>query len=184
MARDASTTRAIVAMMVGVSLCVLLMLVIGGLGSGGNELASDSANDLSVPLEGVVFELGGAASRAELIADEGPILLPDVASGDLDIWLQHLGDEAYVGWYVFAVRPDAVTDRSCFAAWQEDNETFVDTCTGAVHLTDGRPAEDTATTDALTQFEVTIHNGGLLVNLQDDFTGEPGLNRITGTTPD
>ena len=32
-------------------------------------------------------------NMAEEIAENGPILWPDVASGSRDIWLQHLGDD-------------------------------------------------------------------------------------------
>jgi hypothetical protein len=70
------------------------------------------------------------------IADRGPILFSDVAGGDRDIILQHLGDDLEHGWLAFdAQQPGA--DRSCFFAWNPDDEVFVETCDGTVLPPDG-----------------------------------------------
>jgi len=182
MGANRSTTKAVVAMIVGLAIMALLMLLITAPVDGGGDVAGDQAGDLrGVPLEGEEFSMGGATSRAELIDDEGPLLLPDVASGDRDIWLQHIGDEAYTGWYAFSVRPDGETDRECFVEWMIDDNEFVDTCSSGIYRPDGSPAD--ATDEVLPQYPVRINNGELLVDLRVPLEGEPGINRVSGSTP-
>lgn len=106
----------------------------------GNE-GSDA--NLQVSVGDDVFLAGNVERLADDIENLGiPLLLSDVAGGDRDIYVQHIGDDDQTGWYAFGVRPLAAP-RDCFVEWQE-NETFVDNCDGTVYPAsgDGLPAYD------------------------------------------
>ena len=92
------------------------------------------SNRIEVRLGDDVFVAGNAGARAAAIAADGPILLADVASGDRDVYLQHLGDDPDSGWLVFdARRPGA--GRDCTLVW--DDGQFTDPCDGTVVPADG-----------------------------------------------
>lgn len=77
-----------------------------------------------------------ADNMAEEIAENGPILWPDVGGGSRDIWLQHLGDDIDTGWTAFDAR--AVGEpRECNVRWQASDQTFVDPCTGQSYPANG-----------------------------------------------
>lgn len=72
-----------------------------------------------------------ADSMAAEIAENGPILWPDIASGNRDIWLQHTGDTPGDGWFAFDARlPGA--GRECNVTWNVVEEEFADPCTGDI----------------------------------------------------
>ncbi len=63
------------------------------------------------PDNGVFRGIEADQGLADEIAERGPILYSDVASGDRDVFLQHVGDDIDRGWLVFAARPvDAAVD--------------------------------------------------------------------------
>ncbi len=99
------------------------------------------------------FRPGPAETIAELIEEGGPLLLSDVASGDRDLIVQHLGDDPQTGWNAFAPRP-ADAARDCAVQWQEDSQTFTDPCDGATYPADGA---------GLTAYPVVIDSQGVLV---------------------
>jgi len=96
--------------------------------SGGSPLDVDAGEGIYRP--------GETEDLAEAIADIGPLLLPDLAGGDDDIFLQHLGDDPDEGWVAIAVRPQ-IAARDCFVAWKPDDRTFVDSCDGTVYPESG-----------------------------------------------
>jgi len=141
-------------------IAVLAAVVIGviaiQLGSQSNTLVLGSTNfaDLNV------------ASMAASIADDGPLLFPDVASGTRDIWLQHIGDELGEGWFAFDARLPGQS-RECFAEWNPSDRTFVDTCNGTVFPETG---------EGLPPISVFIDGRELIIDLNDvntasDFAG-------------
>ncbi len=92
------------------------------------------------------------------IADRGPILFGDVAGGELDIILQHLGDDPERGWLAFEARRPG-QHRDCYFQWQASSETFVNSC-------------DTAdTVDAvgsgLRHFDVEVVEGDVRVDISE-----------------
>lgn len=114
---------------------------------------------------GGVATLGQAEELAEL-ADSGPIFLPDVASRDRDIYLQHLSEDSTKGWLAFAARPLAAS-RDCTLEWDQDESDFVDPCDGARFDEAG---------SGLAQYPVTVDADGLLsVDIN-------ALDRATSTT--
>jgi hypothetical protein len=99
------------------------------------------------------YDAGPAAERADEIADRGPILLPDVASNDRDIYLQHVGDDPNSGWFVFDAR-EADASRDCTLEWRGAARTFYDPC-------DGSSIGETG--DGLTQYTVEVTDAGRVV---------------------
>ena len=113
-------------------------------------------NKVSVQLGDDRFDFGPAAARADAIDRDGPVLLPDVASGQREIWVQHLGDDPEAGWLVFdARRADA--GRECPLVWVGADEHFVDDCTGEVVPADG---------DGLRQYSVEVVDGVVFIDLR------------------
>ena len=90
------------------------------------------------------------------IADRGPILFGDVADGDLDIILQHLGNDPETGWLAFEARRPGQS-RDCFFEWQPGEELFVNTC----------DLDDTvdAAGAGLRHFDVAVVDGDVRVDI-------------------
>lgn len=109
--------------------------------------------EISLRIGDDTFRPGPAETLAELVEEEGPLLIPDVAGGDRDLILQHLGDDPLSGWYAFAARPPQAR-RDCVAEWQPDEEVFVDSCDGTTYPADG---------SGLPSFAVRIDDGELEV---------------------
>lgn len=108
---------------------------------------------------------------SEEIAQDGPVLFGDIASGSRDIWLNHIGDDLGEGWFAFDTRLPG-EERECFANWNPSDRTFVNTCTGAVFPENG---------DGLPQIPVFIDGVTLIIDLNgirsdDDFAGFTGEN--------
>lgn len=105
------------------------------------------------PDNGVFRGIEADQDLADEIAERGPILYSDVASGDRDVFLQHVGDDVDEGWLVFAARPvDA--GRDCTLVWDPDAEVFEDPCSDRTFPADG---------DGLVQYPVEIDEDGVLV---------------------
>ncbi len=151
----AHESRAIIIAITAVLMAVGLLFVIaswGGRdgGSGGLKLGDEA------------FEAGQVERIANEIKDRGPILYSDVAGGERDIYLVHLGDELELGWSAFAAQQPGA-DRDCFVEWDVDQELFVDPCTGETFLADGT---------GLPQFVVIIEDEELVIDLNDVLTEE------------
>lgn len=128
---------------VGIAAIALLVLWITGQARDG---------EVSLRIGDDTFRPGQAATMAEFIDEHGPWLVPDVAGGDRDLILQHLGDDPTTGWHAFAARP-LEAPRSCSVEWQADEESFVDSCDGTVYPADG---------DGLPTFPVVVDDEGEL----------------------
>jgi hypothetical protein len=99
------------------------------------------------------YDAGPAVDRADEIADRGPILLPDVASNDRDIFLQHVGEEPDAGWYAFDAR-EAQASRDCSLEWRGAARMFYDPC-------DGSSVNEIG--EGLTQYSVEVTEVGRVV---------------------
>jgi len=105
--------------LIGVMIAVMLGVgVLWLAGSGGNVEVNIGDTDFR--------DLDAIRISAE-IADRGPILFSDVAGGDRDIILQHLGTDPATQWLAFDARRPGDA-RDCFFQWQESSATFVNTC--------------------------------------------------------
>ncbi|MEJ5253844.1 MAG: hypothetical protein WHS89_00695 [Acidimicrobiales bacterium] len=108
---------------------------------------------IEVQLGSRAFMAGPAEQRARTIAQEGPILLPDPAGGQRDIYLQHVGDNPDEGWLAFDAR-ELDTTRDCTLRWNGDRKLFEDPCDGSTVPADG---------EGLRRYEVTVDDKGELV---------------------
>jgi hypothetical protein len=91
---------------------------------------------VQVKLGADTFTVGQARPKAESIASDGPFLFSDVANGQRDIYVQHLGEDPLTGWSAFDARlPGA--GRDCSLRWEQDQARFVDPCSGEVVPADG-----------------------------------------------
>ena len=125
------------------------------------------------PENGVFRGIEADEGLAEEIPERGPILYSDVASGDRDVFLQHLGDDIDRGWLVFAARPvDA--GRDCTLVWEPDEQRFADPCSDRTFPADG---------EGLLQYPVEIDEDGVLVvdlNYEERPAETTTTIRITG----
>lgn len=106
-------------------------------------------------------------SMAAEITENGPILWPDVGSGDRDIWLQHIGDDPAVGWAAFDARPVGAA-RECNTRWNAAAGVFEDGCDPTVTY----PADGAG----LPQIPVYLNGRELIVDINrvrspDEFGG-------------
>jgi hypothetical protein len=130
---------------------------------------------VDVRLGSDTFAEHDAEDAAEDIAERGPILYPDTAGGDRDIYLQHFGDDPEEGWIAFAARPPGVS-RACTIQWDGDDEVFrlLDSSREVSGECDGR--EFPADGEGLPTYPVTVDADG---NLDVDLNA---ADRPTSTT--
>lgn len=151
---DRSQTNARQAVLValgGIGGLVAVLFLITRLGQLGG-----SGSEVPIQLGEPVFSLGNATELAEFIAESEPLLLPDVANGDRDIIVNHVGSSPTEGWHAFPAR-SLTSTRECILEWEQPEEKFIDSCTG-----DEYPADGTG----LTQYGAAVDaDGNLQVNL-------------------
>ncbi|MFP4513441.1 MAG: hypothetical protein ACLFRV_10905 [Acidimicrobiales bacterium] len=124
------------------------------------NLASEGGDNFEINLGDQRFQAGSADSRAASIAEDGPVLFPDVAGGSRDLILQHLGDESDEGWHAFSAQP-AGKGRDCVLDWDDSAGDFVD-CDGERYPADGDDP-------ALTRYPVEIEGDTLVIDINFEF---------------
>ena len=77
-----------------------------------------------------IFEVGPVDSLAEAVAEDGPLLFPDLKSPDgvRSIVLDHNGSDPAKGWQVYYGYP-ADRDATCLVTHERGSDTFTD-CEG------------------------------------------------------
>lgn len=96
------------------------------------------------------FELGRASDFAKTIARDGPLLFPDPQGRSRDIYIQHLGEDA---WLAFEARVSGAP-RQCVLKWEQGARRFVDPCDGRIFPPDGA---------GLVSFPTTVNDDGKVV---------------------
>lgn len=130
--QSSTSTRSLVLAAVGLTIGIVAVLALFVVAI--PSLTEDGR--VQVNLGDERFAAGRAEARATTIAEGGPILFPDVAGGQRDIYLQHLGDDPEAGWLAFdARRPGQGQD--CTLVWRPDEGDFEDPCDGSVVPPDG-----------------------------------------------
>jgi hypothetical protein len=120
---------------------------------------TSGSGSIQVNLGDETFNAGDAESRAQTIADGGPILFSDVAGGQRDIFLQHQGGDVKTGWLAFDVRTPGQA-RDCMLQWDNTAKAFHDSCGGATFPADGGP---------LPHYPATVNDDGdVIVDLNPD----------------
>lgn len=133
----------------------------------GGQIESNLGDD-------VFADIRADAELAAEIAENGPFYLPDVAGGDRDIFVQHIGDDPEEGWLVFAARP---TDagRDCTLTWEPELQRFEDPCSDRTFPADG---------EGLKQYPAERDEDGVLIidiNFEDRPEETTSTIAISGT---
>lgn len=127
----ASNPRSLAFAVGGLLIAVVLLL---GLVFGISKATESGKIELKPGTTG--FAVGNARVKAPLIAADGPFLFSDVANGQRDIFVQHLGDDPTKGWSAFDARTPG-TSRGCTLQWQRERREFKDPCEGSIVPADG-----------------------------------------------
>lgn len=89
------------------------------------HLANGGEGPVKIQLGDENFDAGQIERIATQIAEEGPVLYPDVSGRGQrrPIWVNHFGDDAKAQWYVFsAIAPGA--PQGCFLVWNPEKDLF------------------------------------------------------------
>ena len=86
--------------------------------------AASNSGDVEIQLGDRDFDVGSTGRLADEIDDRGPFLVADVAGGDRDLIVNHLGDDPEQGWHAFDARPAGET-RNCFFEFDDALDLFV-----------------------------------------------------------
>lgn len=121
-------------------------------------IAAQNSGNIEVRLGDDTFRSLDAEAMAEEIADNGPILFPDVAGGTRDIFLQHLGTDPESGWTAFEARR-AGSDRTCNVVWNATSRQFDDPCDATISY----PADGSG----LASIAVYVEDGDLVIDIND-----------------
>lgn len=134
-------------LLLGVGGLVYLVIAVAGVGRFDPETSPLRPTDAE-------FNVGDAEARAAAIErDRTPLLFQDPASSERPIWVNHVGEDPEAGWFAFAA-----TDGDCVVTWDVEAGEFVG-CDGARYPPDG---------EGLTQYEVRVEDGHVVVDLMPD----------------
>jgi hypothetical protein len=128
--------------------------------------ASRHTEDVSTKLGDTVFHipLGGTANR--IAADGLPVQYADPLSSGRDIYVNHVGPDLTVGWYVFNVLPTGEAHK-CAVSWDRAAMVFKDPCTNTTYGPNGFPP---AGVGSLVHYTVTVNGNDLAIDLQAPIT--------------
>jgi hypothetical protein len=118
--------RAVVPVVGGLAVIALIFLATWGVAAWTSRGGADSTSRLAPP----TFEMGGVDARARSVAEDGPILFPDLNTnaGPRTLVVDHEGDDPGSGWRVYWAYP-ADRDPSCVVEQVRHTSTFTD-CEG------------------------------------------------------
>lgn len=136
-------------------------------------ILSRNPDQISENLAATTFEVGSTESLSSIIADEGPLIFPDLvrSGGVRTVVLDHTGDDPAVGWVVYYAYP---TDRDldCKVTQVKRTRTFTD-CEGRT-----LDVEDLAPPTGV--FPI-VSGETIIIDLQQAAAGPSGTDP-TGTT--
>ncbi len=109
---------------------IVLFAAMGAITWGIAVYISSGGSQTSERLARSTFEIGDVESLAETVADDGPLLFPELgtAIGTRSIVVDHTGTAPADGWRVYWAYP-ADSDPSCVVEQVRGTSDFVD-CTG------------------------------------------------------
>jgi hypothetical protein len=121
---------------------VAFLVVLGLLLWGAAAFIAGNPEDVNERLATTTFEVGRADSLSEIIAEEGPLIFPDLVrtGGTRTVVLDHTGDDARTGWRVYFGHP-ADRDLSCKVTQVRGSRDFVDCDQRTVAVEDLAAAE-------------------------------------------
>jgi hypothetical protein len=105
-----------------------------------------------------VFKIGKAKNQAQIVDRNGPLLFADPLQKGRDIYVNHVGNNA---WVAVEVHPPGER-KSCTVRWVPSSHTFHDPCSGKDYPTDGA---------GLVRYKTSIDkSGNLVVDLHQPIT--------------
>jgi hypothetical protein len=118
--------RALYPVLGGLAFFAVLGLLLWGVAA----LIADNPGEVNERLAETTFEVGRVDTLSEIIAEEGPLIFPDLvrAGGTRTVVLDHTGDDPRVGWRVFFGYP-ADRDLECKVTQVRGTRDFTD-CDG------------------------------------------------------
>lgn len=118
--------RALYPVLGGLAFFVVLALLLWGAAS----VISDNPEELSERLAATTFPVGNTESLADIVAEEGPLIFPDLvrAGGTRTVVLDHTGEQPRDGWRVYFGYP-ADRDLECKVTQVRGTRDFTD-CDG------------------------------------------------------
>lgn len=93
------------------------------------------SGQIEVKLGSDKFDAGYARNQVDA-ANTQPLLFPDVANGQRDIFLAHSGTDPLTGWVAFDARKPG-QGRECSLVWRAERRSFEDPCDGSTVPADG-----------------------------------------------
>jgi hypothetical protein len=113
--------RAVVPVAAGIGFFALMALALWGVAA----FIAGNSDETSQNLAPTVQELGSATLLADIIANDGPIVLQDLIGNDSHVVLHHTGDDPLQGWGVHLAHP---ADRTyeCTIEVVKGTQTFTD----------------------------------------------------------
>lgn len=124
---------------------------------------------IEVKLGSETFAAGPARNLVESARTQ-PILFSDVANGQRDIFLVHLGDDPLQGWIAFDARKPG-QGRECSLRWDTGARAFTDPCDGTQVPADGA---------GLPHYPTEVNGDGIVVI---DLNAERRGTTTTTSTP-
>ena len=116
--------RAVLPVAAGVGFFAVLGLALWGVAA----LMSGNADQTQQILVPTYQDLGRTDAIATTIAEDGPLLLPDLVGDDRTIVVDHTGDDPQQGWAIWLAHP-ADREASCAVEQVPATRTFTD-CDG------------------------------------------------------
>jgi hypothetical protein len=112
--------------------------------------ASQHPDQANLGNEVIRLDAGRTAKR---IRSTGPYPLQD-PNGDRDVYLQHVGDDAFRGWVLVLAYPPG---ERCAVVWDVKREVFQSPCTKRMYPPDG---------SGLTTYPVPVEGGRVVIDLR------------------
>ena len=121
---------------------ILLFAAIGGVLWGIATFISGGGPDATDRLAPSTFEIGGVANLAETVAEDGPLLFPELgtAIGTRSIVVDHSGSTPDDGWRVYWAYP-ADRDDTCIVEQVRGTPDFVDCDGRTIHVSELSPPD-------------------------------------------
>jgi len=161
--------RAVVPVVGGIAVIALIFLATWGVAA----YTSRGGADSTARLAPTTFEMGSVDARARSVAEDGPILFPDLDTnaGTRTLVVDHEGDDPGSGWRVYWAYP-ADRDPTCVVEQVRHTSTFTD-C-------EGRTLEVTDLTPPLDVHPVVTNSRTLSIDLRDAVASTVGTADTQG----
>ncbi len=159
--------RALYPVLGGIAFFALLGLATWGVAA----ILSGNPDDLSDDLSSPTFEVGHVESISAIIADDGPLIFPDLvrAGGRRTVVLDHTGDDVRANWVVYYAAP-ADRPLDCKVTQQQGTRQFTDCDGRTIDVTDLTPPPGVFTAVEGTTIVIDLRNADAAADATTDAT--------------